>query len=121
MFDASLKDDVRIAAPYLAPSPPASAVRPSGPPGAASYCLLILICQFSLLFPLNFSLWGGREVLDGSKVIGFVSERLRLGERQGGAGSLWCESLVLQQPAAPLELCRGRFSPPLASSTINVA
>ena len=105
MFDARMKDDVRIAAPYLAPSPPAqccSTLR-------AARCRVTLPSYSHLplfpSFPSQLFFGVGGEVSRGSKVTGFVSERKRGGERQGGAGSLWCESLVLQQPAAPL-LCR---------------
>ena len=80
MFATGMKDDQKIAAPSLAPSPPAQC----WPTLRAARCRVTSSqsppAALPNSFPLTVFFGGGRDVLKRSIVTGFVSERSRGGE-----------------------------------------
>ena len=109
MFVTGMKDDQKIAAPSLAPSPPAQC----WPTLRAARCRVTSSQSPPPALPNSFSLTvffgGGRDVLRRSNVTGFVSERSRGGETdEEGQVAVVVWVTCFAAAAAPLQ---ERFSP----------
>ena len=109
MFVTGMKDDQKIAAQSLAPSPPAQC----WPTLRAARCRVTSSQSPPPALPNSFSLTvffgGGRDVLRRSNVTGFVSERSRGGETdEEGQVAVVVWVTCFAAAAAPLQ---ERFSP----------